>query len=297
MTVSFEDDESPSAESTSNPAPDEPTPSAASPLPPALKKSPVNKDPGLLSVELPSKWTFYPFKSLSLSNVRGKHQAKFAAAAKHESTRMVVETVSSLIGEDLDAAQLTIPDFQFVLYQLRLNCMGGNLPLKVRGLCSDPDHVLKVAEGNLARETLINDDLVHSSQIKETVIDEQTVAAFQAEHAEVIEELRSLGYELDAPRYGDSVELEEKFVGKPNFDEVEFLSDLAGSIRSSAGVVLDLSQRLDIVADFPPRVTRLLQDWQSITQSYGVQEFINITCKECGSAIEVSASIPAHSFF
>jgi hypothetical protein len=295
MTVSFEDDEpEPSTESTPS-APS--TPAPVSVRPPAVPKAPVDKNPDLLSVELPSKWMFYPFKSLSLASVRGKHQAKFAAAAKHESTRMVVETVSSLIGENIDASQLTVPDFQFVLYQLRLNCMGSTIPMKVRGLCSDPDHVLKVAEGQLSRESLINDDLVNSSQIKDTYIDDEAIPNFQLDHGDAIEELNALGYDLDAPRYADSIELEEQYFGKPGFDEVEFLSDLAGSIRAIDGSPKTLAERLEIVGDFPPRITKLLQDWQSVVQSYGVQEFINITCKECGSEIEVSASVPVHSFF
>lgn len=298
VSVTFDDDDNvePASTTVTKSAPKSPPQKAVPSKPVEVQKPSVETDPDFHSLSLPSNFIFYDFTSLSAGNVRGRHQAKFSAAAKNSSTRMVVETISSLLGDNISAAQLTIPDFYFVMYQLRLNCMG-SVPLMVRTNCSNPDHVLAVADGKKDRKTLTSEMLVNKSTLKETYLEQSEVDEFLS-RPEVLE-LKELGLELDAPRMADSIELEENWFDKPGYDEVEFLADLAGSIKGCPDIhptPLTFNKRVDIVGNLSPKHIAVLRSWQSITQSYGVEETVTTTCKECGADIETEVSVSAHSF-
>lgn len=257
--------------------------------PPTQSESNANFFP----LDLPSKFLFYRFKGTSVSAIRGKHQAKFASAAKRKDTRLSVEAVTSLLGDGVSAAELTVPDFFFVLYWLRLNSSSSS-PMRVRAPCSNPTHVLEVAENQKPLESLYTTTLINSTRLKQSEIDPSVVAEF-LQRPEVLL-LREAGFNLTAPRMQDSVELEEKWVGKPEYDEVEFLAEFAGSIAPIDGTVLSLEERIAIVGEFETPILSLLRDWQAIVQSYGVEESVTFKCKECGANIDTEVSISASDF-
>lgn len=253
-----------------------------------------DSDSGFYRLGLPSGHLFYDFQSVSATSIRGRNQAKFSAAAKQKRTRLTVEAVTSLLGDGVDAASLTVSDFFFVMYWLRLNGAGTS-QFRVKAGCYDPQHVLDVAQKRKPVESLYTVELVSKTNLKETELDKELVKTFFEEHKGGIEELARLGFALTAPRMYDSIELEEKWDGKPEFDEVEFLSELAGSIQSTEKH-MDLEQRLAVVGEFPMELLTLLQEWQLVVQSYGVEESIHLNCKECGAQIETEVSISASDF-
>ena len=236
---------------------------------------------------------FYPFKTLSVTSIKGKHQAKFSSAAKRKDTRLTVEAITSLMGGDISAADLTVPDFFYVMYWLRLNGAGSS-PMKIRASCSSPDHVLAVAEGSKPVDSLYTVDIINSTKLDQSEISSDEVLAFLARSE--VQELRDLGFNLTAPRMADSIELEEKWLDKPNYDEVEFLAELAGSISPIEGPPLTLEERIKLVGEFEMPLLLLLKDWQEVVQSYGVEESVSLKCKECGAKIETEISISASDF-
>jgi hypothetical protein len=297
VTVDFSDDPEPYPQDVQ--AGSRPTPPAAF----VAKKPIAGTDADLLSVPLPSGFRFYPFKTLSIRGVRGKHQAKFAQAYRSDSTRIVVETVSSLVAEDIDAADLTVQDFFFVLYQLRLNCMGNKVPMIVRSMCSDPEHVLAVTEGKLPKETLRNETHVVNSSLKSTDLDQEALDLF-LESPDCIElktTLSELGFDLAAPTMRTSIELEEEFVGKPGLETAEFFADLAGCLQATRNsedgqLPPNLAARIKIVEELSASDIHTLRSWVDLMQSYGVEETVKTLCKGCRAEIETEVSVSAHSF-
>ena len=260
----------------------------------AEEKPTLERDPNFISVELPSGFHFYPFKEISLGSIRVKHQGKFARAAAEQSARITCETVSSLIGENtISAFDLTIPDFYWVLYYLRLNNFSKN-QMTHRAVCNSPAHVMAVRAGEKDKETLVTVDIVSKSRIKETQLDIGKLEAFIAQAD--LEEFTSKGYMLTAPRMRDALELEEKWAGKENFEENEFLADLASCVCPIDGSRVSLEERMKFVGELSPDASDILDDFRDIVQSYGVEEKISTRCKDCNAVIETELSITAFDF-
>lgn len=256
-------------------------------------KTTSQKDADYIPLSFPSQFHFYRFKSASATQIRGRHQAKFARASKHNSTRLVVEAITSMLGDGINAADLTIPDFYALMYWLRINCFG-KVTFPINLMCTDPDHVTRVAEEKEKPETLMNSALISQTSLKETLLDTKAVDDFLRR-----EDLRSffdLGYGLTAPRMSDSIELEEKWADKPEYASVEFLTDLAGAIYSLEGNVLSLEQRIEAVSDMSPEHTAILGEWLDIAQSYGIEESISMRCKGCGAEVRTEVTISASDF-
>lgn len=269
-----------------------PAPIQRAPEPPPPQTQ-SQRDPLYFFLPLPSNFVFYPFKELSAAHIRGKHQAKFSVAAKQSSTRLTVEAITSLLGDGVNAADLTIPDFYAVMYWLRLNCYGkATLPIVAR--CSDPEHVLAVAENKKTVKSLENMELISKTNLKETLLDTKKVLDF-LDKEEVKEFTAETGLILTAPRMFDSIEIEERWLERPDYSEIEFLADYAGAIRSIERD-LSLEERIDTVGNLEARHIAILSDWQELVTSYGVEESTSLKCKECGAGIEVDISISAHDF-
>ena len=251
-------------------------------------------DPAYAPIDLPSGFIFYPFKQLSVAQIRGKHQAKFALAFKRQSLKITVEAISSLLGDGVQAQNLTICDFYAVMYWLRLNCMG-KLTFPITANCSDPQHVLDVVEKKKNPKTLKNYELISKTDLKQTDLDPEKVKAFMEQ--DVVKELEALGFTLTGPTIADTIDLEDNWSEKPEYADIEFLTDFAGSIKSTDPTVkLTLSQRIEIVGELEARFIGMLREWQDIVQGYGIEESVSLRCKECGAKIETQVSISAHDF-
>lgn len=257
--------------------------------------SDAERNADLVSVELPSQFFFYPFKDISVGSIRIKHQAKFARAAKEESTLITCETVSSLLGDGISALDLTIPDFFWILYWLRLNNFAKN-PLTHKAVCSNPAHVLAVRNGEKPADSLVTIDIVNKSSIKETKLDVEKLQKFLDEAD--VSELTAGGFCLSAPTMRDTVELEDKWLGRDGFDEKEFLADMASCIRRLDGTLphASLEERMEFIGELSPDSAEVLSTFREIVQSYGVEEKIATRCKGCNAVVETEISITAFDF-
>ena len=259
----------------------------------SAKTSQVDSDPDFVSVELPSKFRFYEFKEVSLRGIRVKHQAKFARSANEESTRLSVEAVSSLMGDNVSAMDLTIPDFFWVLYWLRLNNFS-KTPMSHRAVCSNPQHVRDVAEGKKDKETLVTVDIIHRTRMEELDLD--VVKLEELLRSPDLQELQDKGYQLTAPTMRDSIELEENYSEEPNYKEIEFIAEAAACITPIEGGLQTLEQRMKVIEELMPDTMKVIGAFRELTEEYGVQESVSTKCKECGAVVKTKVSITAYDF-
>jgi hypothetical protein len=249
-------------------------------------------DPNYISVDLPSKFYFYGgLKTLSVSPVKGSHQAKFHRAAKLESTKLAVEAVTSLLGDNVPAEYLTTPDFFWLLYYLRVNFYPEN-SLTYRAICMNPTHLSQVQAGEKTQESLVTVAIVKKSELKESLLSKESISIMESVDQSAF---NALGYKLTAPRMKDSIELEE-LVDLPDFQEIEFLADYAGCLARLDGEWVPLTKRIETVRELTTFQIKDLETYLTAATNYGVEETVSTRCKECGAVVETEVSITAHDF-
>lgn len=257
----------------------------------------AGSDPSAVTLQLPSNGTFYPFRNLSIKPVKGYHQAKFARAAKEKTTRHIVEAITTLLPQGVNAMDLTVPDFYYLLYWLRLNCYT-KAQLVHRGVCQNPKHVEEVKAGKKAPASLVTLVTVGKTSLRETELDPAYLDGFEVP-ADVASELQEAKVELYPLCMKDVVDLEENFDDvKEEGTELEYLSDLASFLRSTSDKPEDasLKSRVMIVEDLSPDALEVIADYRDRVSQYGVEEFLKFNCQECGAGNETAVSISAHSF-
>ena len=252
-------------------------------------------DPSATTVFLPSRCEFYNFSSISLKRPKGFHQAKFHRAAVEQKDRHVADALSSLMPTGIRSEELTIPDFYFVMYWLRLNCYT-RTDLVHRGVCNNPAHVHAVKEGRKDKDTLITIEVISKSRLEEIQLPEDYLEGFETELTSLSEQLAARGYALTAPRMFDVIELAEEYTDSPNFTEIAYLADRASCLMSVEGKRTTLRERIQVVEDLEIDSQDMLEEWRIRCSSYGVKESIRFKCKECGADVENPISISAHSF-
>lgn len=273
---------------------DTPPPAPAAPAP-QLSEGPAtsaaaSSDPTAVTVFLPSKGMFYDFTTLAIKPVRGYHQSKFSRAAKEKLTRHIVEAVTTLLPDGVDAMDLTVPDFYFLLYWLRLNCYT-KAQLVHRGVCQHHDHVRKVREGELKPESLVTLVTIGKTSLKQTEIDPNYLEGFIPDA-----QLDASGLDLYPLRMRDVVDMEENLSDSENFIEVEYIADLASFVRVRAQPNASLTDRCKLVENLSPDALESIAEYRDRVSNYGVEELLNFTCQECRAGNETVVSISAHSF-
>ncbi len=249
-----------------------------------------NAEPVALSVALPSKFAFYEFKDLFVHPIRAFHLAKFARAHAERSMRITAEVVSSLLtttdpryqGKPL-AHMLTLPDFYFVLYFLRMNNYN-KTQFTHTDWCNNPEHVKKVTSGELDRSTLritehVTSSKLHNRELEEIPVPDETIMK---------------GIKLRPCTVQDSIEwLEHPDIDQP---EVQFLGELAMHIDGTGLADPSFRGRMELVQNLEPDQIQLINDYNKAMMQYGIEEKIKIRCKECGASMETTVNIDAHSF-
>lgn len=246
------------------------------------------------SVALPSRFAYYGFKDLYVVPFRNGHLAKLQRANTEGNLQPVVEVVSSVIytstpGYQNLAFQLTMPDFFFVLYWLRLNSFT-KASFTHKTKCTNPDHVQAVKDGKMAEDTL---------QIKR-IVDKTTLITRELE--EIPDpEVFNFGPDSDLvfnpPRMQDVLEfLDHPFMQDPNTRvEFSYLAQQASHVQSSKEY-LSLERRIDMVENFDLDTVQLLKQFEKAMKSYGVEESIMVTCKGCGASRKSTISLDASAF-
>lgn len=261
------------------------------------------RSPEYVSVDLPSRFHFYTFKHLSVSSsLKGKHQAKFNRAALEGNTEIVIQTVSSLLGDGVSAFDLTVPDFYWILLWLRLNCMS-KVQFSHTATCTNPDHIEKVANGEMSPASLENVAIVDRTTVQTTMFDPSVLDSFDPSL------LEGLPIDLVHPTMRDAMAMGElaskgNIPGKgedQDLTELFYLSDPAACIRLRdvpplADPVEDLKRRIQFVGDLEHEQVDCLAGFSNLLSNYGVKETIVTRCSGCAAEIKSPVDISAAMF-
>jgi hypothetical protein len=248
---------------------------------PATPKTNVEQNPELVAVELPSNYLPYSFKSIATLPIKGKHQAKFSAAGRRESLRLLVETISSLI-EGASAFDLTTPDFRWLLYYLRrVNYV--RVPLTITVHCTNEQHLLDVQDGKKHPSTLANLGTLNKSSFTETAIDEELVKVAREDEA-------LQGFSLGFQTMHDTVaivEMAEELEKDESLEDQLYLAEMASFLTrvDESGNIISIQDRMKVVEEMTPDETAALQKYAIVANDYGVSEFIKLPCMGCGAEI------------
>lgn len=244
----------------------------------------ADKSSDFYSIYPPSNFEFYPFKSLSTMEIKGRHQAKINKAATNKNTHYLVEAVTSLLGDGVNAYDLTPEDFWWVLYWLLISSYP-NKRHRVTVTCGNVAHVAKVEEGLLSSATLRSLHEYSRPTLDERILD---VEATRAVDTSVLDKA---GYKLTVLTMRQTLDWEDTY-GKMNDDELYYLQDLATVLDPAAHGSLE--DRVVLVANMSVAELDTLKEYKDAVTNYGVEAYIKHTCKECGaetvSKIAASAS-------
>lgn len=287
----------------------------------------AESDPNFMSIGVPSQFRFYEFRNLTVSCLKGIHQAKLSRAAKDGKMRYVVEAIGSTLGEGVSAFDLTPQDFYFLLYWHRLQSFPKN-PQMIPFTCTNKDHVRRTIlkkdhEEYLAPDTLDISTIMDATTLKTSYLEELDLTPF----AELIEKY-DLGVETmrdivefaelqeEEPHYEEAVaavevdpqaaaDSEEESLGDvgttatvmsdETFDEVEWLQVRSVFLRRGPGRNTIL-ERNEIVKEMPSDDLMELDKYIEAVTDYGVSESTVLKCKGCGASHRVNLSVDALTF-
>lgn len=251
-----------------------------------------------LPLQLPSNFVYYPFKRLNAKLVRGVQQAKLVRAAKEGSTRLTVEAITSLLGDGINAADLTVPDFFYVMYWLRLASYTA-FPFNHVARCNNAKHLADVGAGTKPVASL---QTIH--QVTRTNLEETALGGLPG----VPEVIRAAGLNVKPHLMKDVIEIQE-LPESTEREEQQYLAELASLISplqegqwafTNDDGTLRLgtyAERMELAGRLPADVTRaLLHEWTTACSSYGVKESIIVKCQGCGAEVKTEVSISAPNF-
>lgn len=257
---------------------------------PALSSVRLVSEAEAISIAVPSNFAFYKFKDLYVRPFRGLHLAKLSKAHKERSLTPIIEAVSSVLSTTEGNVPglgyyLTIPDFYFVLYWLRLNSFTKST-YQHTTVCLDEQHNKDVEEGKKTKESLRIQETVNTSKIQ---IDTLT------------EIPNPYLYVLDYPDYIlrpctvlDTVEIMEH--PKASDDEFQYLAQKACYLTLAEGSTPSLDQRISIVEEMTTADLSTIAAYEKASQAYGVKEQITVRCTGCGAKRATTLTLDAHSF-
>lgn len=306
-----------------DPVPD-PLPQDQSELDTVRPQSETNPD--FYPIGLPSRFKFYGFKFLSARTLKAVHQAKFARAAKNGKLRFLVEAVSSTLGDNVSAFDLTPQDFFFVLYWQRFQSFPKN-PQVIEFTCTNEGHVkrtmLKPDDPDyLEPDTLTLREIMSKTDVQSIYLSEELdLSEYDelnskyglgaetmrdlVEFAELEEEVQFSREELversdrqdatDEELDAETVRRVVKSEDVDSMDEATWLSTRAVFLERGPGRN-SIAERIEIVKQMDPDEIKLLDSYIAQVTDYGVLEYAELKCKECGARHRVSLSVDALSF-
>lgn len=285
-------------------------------------------DPSFMSIGVPSQFKFYDFKLMTVSCLKGIHQAKMSRAAKDRKMRYVVEAISSTLGEGISAFDLTPQDFYFLMYWHRLQSFPKN-PQMIPFTCSDKDHVRRTIlkkehKDYLPPETLDISTIMDSTTLKTEYLEELDLAPFAeliAKYDLHVETMRDIvefselqeeepyyeeavaGAEVDPQAAAESefgaegttATVAEDTESDESFDEVEWLQVRSVFLRRGPGRNTIL-ERNEIVKQMSADEIMDLDKYIEAVTNYGVSESTILKCKGCGASHRVKLSVDALTF-
>lgn len=244
------------------------------------------KNPSLLSLDLPSNFLFYQFKELRVELIKGLHQAKFARAAETKNLQTLVEAVSSTIGTPgVTAFDLTVPDFYWLLYWHKLNSFT-KAKFIVTTECENPKHIQRVVDGQVSRDSLVIQTGINRSSVVETRLESMPELEDPVEMPP--------GIKIKPAVMRDVVEyMDHPLQENPEF---QLLGQFATMIEAEDGTPLSITDRVGIVEAMSADQIQMIRDYETATSQYGIDETMEVKCKECGASKIARLSIDAFSF-
>ena len=261
----------------------------------------ADRDARFFSVNLPSRFYFYPFKTLTASLITGVQQMKFEKAAREDSTQYAVEAVTSALGDGINAMDLTLPDFYYLMFWLRLASYT-KFDFNHVAICRNPKHAQAVVDKKLPATSLKT-----IATVKSTMIEETQFVPF-----ELSEDLIASGLRMRPAIMADIVALSDGFIRdetgnlSPQAEEDVFLGDYACYLdpvqtsprwdTSGRGDPLSLRTRIDLVRSMPGDLLREIKQYTEQVSQYGAKEYIKVRCKGCGAEIRTEVRVSASDF-
>ena len=265
------------------------------PTVPNIEHVPVNPiaDASSVSMPLPSRFAYYPFKDLYVRPFKLQHMGKLNKAHEDASILHMVEAVSSVIhttaGIPALGFDLCVADFYAVLYWLRLHSFVSNSLLH-KTACLNPSHIERVAKQELAQDTLRLEQVVKETEL-------QVIELTEVPDPEKFR-LDAPGWFLRPQTMRDTLE----FWNHPAHLDADFqyMAKLAanlGKVDAEGNVIhVPLADRIEAINDWSPEQGALIQQFEKLVDGFGIDETVNITCKWCGASRKSKIILDAHSF-
>jgi hypothetical protein len=263
-----------------------------------------------VSLTLPSKFAYYKFKDLYIKPFRVPHLAKLSKAiANEDSMQLICEVVSSVLstptGEQNIGFQLTVADFNAVLYWLRANSFPKST-MKVVTQCQNEEHHKKIFDGLLTASTLDTESIHNLSELSTNFLDNiPDPEYYQVKIIISDDPERVYCVPLRPERMIDAIE----FLDDPKFSDEEFqyLARIASYLDAdSAFPRYDdqgqskrwvLEERISMVIDHLSNedVLKVLE-FSNLVEQFGVNELVQVKCKECEHVQQTKLTIDARTF-
>ncbi len=215
-----------------------------------------------------------------------------------------MEAISSLLGDGVSAMDLTLEDFFFVMYWIRLVAYTKSQYIH-RVSCKSDKHLAMIKSGVVDETTLVSSHFVSATNLTETYFDPTLLNSM------TFENLTKEGITLRPPVMRDVVEFSEEITQRfsktdpatgevtfsPEYEEMAYLGDLASFIATYNGdSSLSLGQRMTVAGEMSVEAVDEVRQFANATSGYGVSESITVVCPTCGEQIESEVSISAQSF-
>jgi hypothetical protein len=263
-------------------------------------------DPTYMSVGLPSLKHFYPYRDLSVCTMKGYHQAKFFRSTREDNLRYLVEAMSSTIGDGVSAFDLVPADFYFLMYWHRVSSFTKN-PQILKLECTDQDHIRQTLLPEDDPNYLPPDTLKIEAFLDKTSLDTEYLEAWDPSPWAELHEKYTLGVETmrDLVEFGEERDelmlqqgkmtedqLAEQLISEDEFmwmtARASFLARIEG--RST------LRERIETIKMMDADEIQSLEEYMAAATDFGVKEYANLTCKECGAHHRALVSIDALNF-
>lgn len=257
------------------------------PVAPENSVTPNSEAEGV-SLELPSRFAFYPFKDVYAKPFKGRNLRKLIRAREEESTLHLVEAVSSVLsstsGVQNIGFQLTPADFYFVLYWLRINSFTKSAIVH-NTVCTNSEHLEQVAAGKVPADSLNHSEIIHKSSLTTNMLDEvPDPSQFKLEYP---------GVSLRIPVMLDGIQMtEDARIGDPEFS---YAARLASYLSTPTPTTLD--QRIAIIDDMSGDDIQAIELYEKATSKYGIEEKVRWTCKTCNHTRIDDIELNTHNFF
>ena len=222
------------------------------------------------------------------------HLAKLAKANDTGSMQMIAEAVSSVISapgyssKNL-ASELTLADFNAVLYWLRLNSFSKK-QMAVTSYCENPAHRDKVKSGEMKEESLKIRTVYTNSDMKHTDLENVP------DPEKFFLVLNDQRIELKPETVQDLIELMDH--PDLNDEEFQYKARIAAvlDVKNSAGQQINIGEKVKLVERLDADQAFTAMEFANMLDDYGVKESINTKCMECGASGTVQIVVDAPTF-